>query len=172
MSFTLGSQLVFIDSLQFMNSSLSSLADNLPKDQFKYLSRVFKDNKLKLMQQKGVYPYEYINYFTKFSETYLPSQKAFYSSLSESPITEEDYRRANEVWSVFGLKNMGEYHDLYLKSDVLIITDVFGNFRKECLKYNQLDPAHYLSAPGLSWDAMLKKFVWMGYESVFTYRSF
>ena len=93
--------------------------------------------------------------FDKFNEK-LPPKEAFYSILNNEHISDEDYQHAQNVWNTFNLKNMGEYHDLYLKSDILILSDVFENFRKTCLEYYKLDPCHYFTSPGLSWDAMLK----------------
>ena len=86
----------------------------------------------------------------------LPTKEEFFSILSNEHITDEDYKHAQNVWKTFKLKNMGEYHDLYLKSDILLLADVFENFRKTCLQYYKLDPCHYFTSPGLSWDAMLK----------------
>ena len=80
----------------------------------------------------------------------------FYSILTDESISDEQYRHAQNVWNKFNLKTMGEYHELYLKSDILLLADVFENFRKTCLEYYKLDPAHYFSSPGLSWDSMLK----------------
>ena len=94
--------------------------------------------------------------FNKFNLTKLPTKKQFYSILYDEPITDEDYHHAQTVWKTFNLNTMGDYHDLYLKSDVLLLADVFENFRKTCLKYYKLDPCHYFSSPGLSWDSMLK----------------
>jgi hypothetical protein len=108
------------------------------------------------MKRKGVYPYEYMDSFEKFSEISLPPIKEFNSKLTNKGISIEDYEYAQTVWKAMNIKNMGEWHDLYLKTDVLILTDVFENFRKICYHYYQLDPACYLSAPGLAWDAVLK----------------
>ena len=155
MAFMLGNNLTFIDSFQFMSLSLDKLVSNLPKDAFKYTSEQFKDNRFNLMIRKGVYPYDFMDSFNKFHEK-LPSKKAFYSQLNDQDISEEDYQHAKNVWNVFNLKNMGQYHDLYLKSDILLLADVFENFRKTCLQYYKLDPCHYFTSPGLSWDAMLK----------------
>ena len=138
-----------------MSSSLDKLVSNLPKDSFKYTSEQFKHNRLNLMIRKGVYPYDFMDSFNNFFEK-LPSKEEFYSQLNDQHISEEDYQHAKNVWEVFNLKNMGQYHDLYLKSDILLLADVFENFRKTCLQYYKLDPCHYFTAPGLSWDAMLK----------------
>ena len=81
----------------------------------------------------------------------------FYSILNDQHITTNDeYDHARKVWKTFKIKTMGEYHDLYLGNDVLLLTDVFENFRKTCMQYYKLDPCHYFTNPGLSWDAMLK----------------
>ena len=156
MAFMLGNNLAFIDSLQFKNQSLANLAKNLPEEAFKYTKQVFKDDKFRLMKQKGVYPYDYMNSFEKFNETQLPSQNDFYSQMNNQHITDEEYNHAQNFWNTFHLKTMGEYHNLYLQSDVLLLADVFENFRKTCLEYYRLDPCHYFTSPGLSWDAMLK----------------
>ena len=156
MAFMLGNNLAFIDSLQFMNQSLANLAKNLPEEALKYTKQVFKDDKFKLMKQKGVYPYDYMDSFEKFNEKQLPSQNDFYSQMNNQHITDEEYNHAQNVWNTFHLKTMGEYHDLYLQSGVLLLADVFENFRKTCLEYYRLDPCHYFTSPGLSWDAMLK----------------
>ena len=155
MAFTLGNHLTFIDSFQFMSSGLDKLASNLPREEFKYTSQIFKGKKLNLMARKGVYPYDYMDSFDKFSEK-LPPKEEFYSILNDENISSEDYIHAQNVWNTFSLKNMGEYHDLYLKSDILLLADVFENFRRTCLEYYKLDPCHYFTSPGLSWDAMLK----------------
>ena len=93
--------------------------------------------------------------FEKFNRTKLPTKK-FYSILNDQHITNEEYKHAKMVWKTFDIKTMGGYHDLYLKSDVILLADVFENFRKTCLLCYKLDPCHYFTSPGLSWDAMLK----------------
>ena len=155
MALMLGNHLTFIDSFQFMSSSLEKLVSNLPKESLKYASQKFKGKKLDLMSQKGVYPYDFMDSFDKFNEK-LPPKENFYSILNDEDISDEDYKHAQNVWNTFSLKNMGEYHNLYLKSDILLLADVFENFRKTCLQYYKLDPCHYFTSPGLSWDAMLK----------------
>ena len=138
-----------------MSSSLEKLVSNLPKESLKYTSQKFKGKKLDLMSQKGVYPYDFMDSFDKFNEK-LPPKEEFYSILNDDHISDENYKHAQNVWNTFSLKNMGVYHDLYLKSDILLLADVFENFRKTCLQYYKLDPCHYFTSPGFSWDAMLK----------------
>ena len=154
MAFMLGNHLTFLDSFQFMNFSLAKLVENLPDEAFKYTDEEFHGEEL--VKKKGVYPYDYMDSFQKFEETELPSQEQFYSLLNNESISNEDYQHAQNVWKTFNMKSMGDYHDVYLKADVLLLADVFENFRKTCLEYYKLDPAHYFTSPGLSWDAMLK----------------
>ena len=139
-----------------MKSSLDKLTKNLSDKDFKYLSEKFSGEKLKLVKKKGIYPYEYFNSFKKFKEGKLPDIDEFFSSLKECGINEKEYQRACDVSKVFELRNLGEYHDLYLKTDVLLLCDVFENFISVFLRDYSLDPCHYFSSPGLSWDAMLK----------------
>ena len=109
------------------------------------------------MLRKGVYPYEYADTWEKFSEISLPSKKYFYSNLNMEDISNIDYRHANNVFKVFKLEHLGNYHDLYVQSDTLLLADVFNNFRVMCIKEYELDPAHLLSLPGLAWQECLKK---------------
>ena len=92
----------------------------------------------------------------KFSEEKLPPKEEFYSKLNDCGVSDEDYDHAKKVWKEFEVKNMGEYHDLYLKSDVLLLADVFEEFRNVCMENYSLDPAWYYTSLGLSWDALLK----------------
>ena len=156
MAFMLGNHLVFLDSFQFMSSSLDNLVKNLPDEAFNYTKHEFKKEQFNLMKQKGIYPYDHMDCFDRFNETKLPVQQDFYSILNNEHISDKQYKHAQNVWDTFNLKTMGDYHDLYLKSDVLLLADVFENFRKTCLQYYKLDPCHYFTSPGLSWDAMLK----------------
>ena len=114
-------------------------------------------NKFVLLLSKGVYPYEYVDNWETFSEISLPSKEDFYSNLNMEDISDIDYRHANNVVKVFKLENLGNYHDLYIQSDTLLLADVFNNFRDMCIKEYELDPAHFLSLPGLAWQACLKK---------------
>ena len=102
------------------------------------------------------FPYDYMDSFERFNETQLPSKDDFFSQLTQDAITDEQYCHATKVWGTFNLQTMGDYHDSYLKSDILLLADVFENFRSTCLQYYKLDPCHYYTSPGLSWDAMLK----------------
>ena len=146
----------FIDSLKFLNSSLATLCENLPEEEFKNLKRYYEGEEFELVKRKGVYPYEYMNTELKFNETKLPPKSAFYSGLTGKGISDNDYKHALNVWDVFKMKTFKEYHELYNETDVLILADVFENFRESSLKHYKLDPAHYFTAPGLSWDAGLK----------------
>ena len=150
-----------LDSNQFLNASLDSLVMNLAQEgsnKFVSLKKEFPDpNKLKLLLRKGVYPYSYIDHESRFTEKQLPDIGQFYNELTEEHLSQQDYNHAQTVWSDFQIENLGQYHDLYLKTDVLLLTDVFENFRKVCHHYYQLDPAHYYTSPGLAWSAMLKK---------------
>ena len=107
-------------------------------------------------QKKGVYPYEYMDGFNKLGKASLPPKSKFFSKLNNEDISDADYERAQNVWNVFNMKTMRDYHDLYLKTDVLLLTDVMENFRKVCKRNYGLDPMWYYTAPGLAWDAALK----------------
>ena len=134
LSFSIGKHLKFIDSFQFMSQSLDKLSSNLPKDKFIYTESE-TDGDLELMKKKGVYPYDYLDSFSRFNENQLPKREEFYSILNDTDISEDDYKHAQEVWDAFKIRNLGEYHDLYLKTDVLLFADVFENFRETCLHH-------------------------------------
>ena len=151
MAFMIGKHLKFIDSFQFMSSSLAQLVDNLPRTDFKYVTEYFGDQAT-LMIRKGVYPYDYMGSFERLEEMSLPLKSNFYSKLNDEHISDDDYKHAQEVWRAFNMTNMGDYHDLYLTFDVLLLADVFESFRKTCLQHYQLDPPHYFTSPGLAWD--------------------
>ena len=108
-------------------------------------------NKFILLLRKGVYPYEYMDNWERFNETSLPNKESFYSSLTMENISDIDYRHGNNMFKKFKLNSLGEYHDLYVQSDTLLLADVFGNFRKTCIEVYELDPANFLSVPGLAW---------------------
>ena len=154
LSFGVG-QRKFLDSVQFMLSSLERLVDTTDKADF-HLTRAEFGNKTDLILRKGVYLYDYIDSLDKFQETQLRSIDKFYSKLSDESIKPKVYEHAQNIWKEFGCRNLGDYHDLYLKTDVTLLADVFQTFRKTCMQSYKLDPLHYFTAPGLSWDALIK----------------
>ena len=153
---SLNFEIRFIDSFRFLQTSLANLVSNFQPADFKNTKAIIKSNVL-LLTQKGVYPYDYVSSIDKFSETQLPPKSEFYSKLNNEDIPDSDYKHALNVWNTLNCKTIRDYHDLYLKSDVLLLADVFENFRKTCLKHFNLDPAHYFTSPGLAWDACLKE---------------
>ena len=108
-------------------------------------------NRFALLLRKGIYLYEYMDSCERLGETSLPNKEAFYSKLNLVDTTDKDYEHAQKVWEVFGIKNIGKYHDLFVQCDTLLFADVFENFRDKCIEIYVLDPAHFLSAPGLAW---------------------
>ena len=159
-----GDHIVIKDSLQFMAESLESLATSLLRsgdDKFCLLRKEFAEyaqnpTKWSMLLRKGVYPYDYMDSMDRFTERALPTIESFFNRLRQEPCSSEDYEHASAVWREFGCATMQDYHDLYLKADVLLLADVFEKFRSVCMENYGLDPAHYVSAPHLSWDAMLK----------------
>ena len=163
MSIIVNRYITFIDSLQFYNSSLDTLASNLNNEDFKYLVSEFGIDKLEILKRKDAYPYEWVDSYEKFKHPSLPEKKYFYSSLrdgkrdrSNGHISNEQYQHLQNVWNTFNFNTFEDFHDHYLKKDVLLLADIFEKFISTNLKYYGLDPCHYFSAPGLSWDAMLK----------------
>lgn len=150
-------KLRFLDSFRFMASSLAKLGEDLEPQQFNEVRKHFSDEReFEYMRKKGIFPYSYVDCLDKLNETQLPDKEDFYDSLTKQDVTDEDYNRAKEVWDLFRCQTLGDYSDVYLKSDVLLLADIFENFREICLKTYGLDPAQYFTAPGLSWDAMLR----------------
>jgi hypothetical protein len=150
----------FIDSCQFLNAKLESLVESLskscdePYDKFKHTRLHMGTNEL--LFAKGVFPYEYFNSLDKFDETSLPPKDAFYSNLTMESISDDDYLRAQNIWQTFECRTFKQYHDHYLKTDCLLLADVFEQFRQTGMSFYGLDPAHYLTLPSYSWDACLK----------------
>ena len=158
---------ILIDSLNFLPSSLQSLVDNLKKKSiakaidditdmnastFQHTTKFFKQkfpeldsSALSLLLQKGIYPYNYITSLEKLSETALPKKDAFFNTLSQEHITDEEYARAQEIWKTFKCKTLGDYHDIYLMSDTCLLADVFENFRSESMQNYGLDPVFFIS---------------------------
>ena len=93
----------------------------------------------------------------RFNEPSLPDKKAFYSKLNVEGISNIDYEHSRKVWEVFEIKNQREYHDLYVKSNTLLLADIFENFRGKCIEIYKLDPTHFVSVPELAWQACLKR---------------
>ena len=158
MSISIG-DLKFIDSFQFMASSLEKLSENLYDDEdkfknFKFMKTEFPEH-YEILCQKGYYPYEWVNDIKKLNHKGLPPQSAFYSSLKQETLSDKEYKHAQNVYTTLKCKTFKDYHMAYLKCDVLLLADVFENFRKTCIEYYKLDPSNYLTAPGLAWDAML-----------------
>ena len=141
-----------------MSSSLDSLVNNLAREGDEFFGfEDYKESQYKLLIRQGIYPYEYMDDWDKFAETNLPLKEASYSKLNMSGVSNQDYEHACRVWSNFGIRNLGEYHDLYLKTDVILLANVFEAFRKVCSDNYGLDPAHFYMAPGLAWHTCLKK---------------
>ena len=152
-------KLRFIDSYKFLNTSLDKLTSFLSTDQLKILRSKFESlstEDFNLLTRKGVFPYEYLDCANKLQDPCLPPRESFYSSLTGETVSETDYTHAETVWQRFGIRTLGEYSDLYLKTDVLLLVDIFENFRESCIKSYGLDSAHYYTLPGVTWDAMLK----------------
>ena len=151
-------ELRFIDSFKFMSSSLDSLTKNVVRGGKKLFGfEDYSELQYDLLTRKGVYPYEYVNSCDRFKETQLPPIDVFYSNLNMSLITEEDYQHAQRVWKEFGIHDLRrDYHDLHLRTDVVLLANVYEAFRDTCLKHCKLDPAHFYTSPGLAWKACLK----------------
>ena len=149
-------KIIFKDSMKFMSSSLGALVNNLPRDAFNNLLKYFTPEQAEILKQKGFYPYEYMDNVEKFKENKPPPRKAFYSKLSGRGITKTDYKHVWNVWNTFNMKSLKDYHEFYNITDVLLLADVFENFRDLCLKNYGLDPVYYYTTPGLAWDACLK----------------
>lgn len=162
------SNLKFIDTINFMQTSLEKLVENMDRSDFRHTSKYFAGDELDLMLRKGIYPYEYIDGFNKLRETELPPKESFGSTLGSgeiigsgdemkpTEITDTDYAHAQKVYEKFGCKDLADYTELYCKSDVLLLADVWEAFVNVCLKKYKLDPSHYITAPSLFNDAMLK----------------
>nr|CAG8511667.1 220_t:CDS:2 [Entrophospora candida] len=163
-SMTIG-KFKFIDSIQFMNTGLQKLVENLGavpcnnNESFKTLNKLIGDtDKVTLLLRKGVYPYDWVDSSGKFGVSIMAVSIMSVGQLGtlSGTITPEDYKHANLVWEKFGCKTFGDYHDIYLKADVMQLCDVFETFRDTAMEYYEIDPAYYISTPSFAWDAMLK----------------
>ncbi len=156
----------FLDSFRFMTASLQTLVEYLPPSKFSLIENYFKasgkeafmiPSNLMLLKKKGVYPYSYIDSFDKFNEQKLPPFELWHDRLTSSiSVTSDQYRHAETVFETFGCKSIGDFHDLYLLSDTLLLACVFEEFRNVCYDVYGLDPAYYFSASNLSLQAFLK----------------
>ena len=162
MSISLG-YVKFIDSFQFLSESLDTLVKNMIDEhsddkyiKFKHMRSHFPDH-MDILCQKGYYPYEWVDDIDKLNHIGLPEIADFYTSLKREHMKTEEYQHAQHVYKTMKCKSFGDYHYLYLKCDVLLLADVFENFRDLSLEYYKLDPAHYLTLPSLAWDALLLK---------------
>ena len=172
-SITLGA-VRFIDSFQHLPSSLETLVKNLFNDvtendvinlprskaTFHHLAKEFKhlsEDHFRLLLRKGVFPYNWLDSPLKLHEPQLPNREDFFNDLKQEPISLEDYEHAQRVWEAFQMKTFQDYHDLYLKTDVLLLADVMDNYRAVTLSSHQLDPLNFLTAPSLSFNAALKR---------------
>ena len=150
-------ELRFIDSIKFMSSSLDYLVNNLARGGHEFWGfENYNFSQRELLIRKGIYPYEYMESWDKFKETSLPRIEKFCSNLNISGVSDGDYEHACSVWREFLIRNMGEYQDLYLRTDVILLANVFESFRRVCLENYGLNPSHFYTA-GLAWKACLKK---------------
>ena len=150
----------FIDSFRFLPTSLDKLSSYLvdhPIVHQEFLKDGYEMDKIQLLKRKGVYPYEFTSSFESLKTTKLPLIEKFYSSLNENNISTEDYIHAQLVWDTFQIQDLGQYSDLYLKTDVLLLGDVFENFRDNCMAAYGLDSAHSFTTAGFTFIAALKK---------------
>ena len=161
MSITVNRNIKFLDSLQFCKTYLDSLAGNLEDKDIKHLLSEFPIDKLEILKRKDSYPYEWVDSYKKFNYQELPPKECFYSSIDDGKrgkgdghISNNQYLHLKLVWKEFGFKTFRDFHNHYLKKDVLLLADVFEKFISTSLKYYR--SMSYFSAPGLSWDAMLK----------------
>ena len=157
MIFSVG-QLQCLDSKQFMPGSMEALIQTMSPDQFQHTRLGFpRTEEFELVQQKGVYPYDYFDSFEKFTETDLPPRERFYNKLTDGNITKKQYRHVQNVWNIFGCTTVCVYHNIYLKSDVLLLADVFEQFRATCMQNYGFMVATVLESPGifsLSWNVL------------------
>lgn len=146
-----------MDLFRFMSSGLEKLV-SYSSDADKCITHKYYPNvnHFELVTRKGVFSYEYVFSWNKLNDVQLPSQEDFYSKLNNAEISQDDYHHSINVWHTFNVKTLGEYSDLYLKTDVSLLADDFENFRRNYISAYVLDPLHYYTALGLAVDAMLK----------------
>ena len=167
---SIGKHLVLKDSYRFLSYSLEKLVEDRKDVPNTSLAKLFPatydffkqnyphlpEDEFELLTRKGIYPYSYMDSHAKFDEDKLPPIEAYRNDLTGEELSEEDYEFAKDIWSTFQLQNLGQLHDLYLSTDTHLLADVFNGFRDLAYDVYKLDPAHYLTAPSLSWEAALK----------------
>jgi len=149
--------LKFLDSFQFLSTSLENLVSFLlksGKENFPHTTQYLGDTPYTFA--KGIYPYSYVDCRARFDETKLPPIENFYNTLTDEPLAIQDYERAQEIWAHYGIQNLGQYHDHYLMSDVLLLADVFEHFRHDVLRNHELDCLYFPTLPSLAWSMALK----------------
>ena len=148
----------FINSIKFMSSSLDSLVNNLARGGGAFFGfENYTDHQRELLIQKVIYPHEYMDSWDRFEETTLPPVRSFYSKLNMSGVSDQDHEHTCKVWRDFEIKNQGEYHNLYLRTNVILLANAFEAFRKVCLDNYGSDPAHFYTAPGLAMESLPKE---------------
>ena len=157
MSIIVNRNIIFLDSPQFCKDKVDNLASNLNNEDFKHLMSEFSADKLEILKRKGSYPYEWVDFYEKFNHQELPSKKCFSSSIDDGKIgkgdghiSDERYLHSKNIWNTFNFNAFRDFHNHYLKKDILLLADVFEKFISTCLKYYNLDPCHYFIVPGLS----------------------
>ena len=151
--------LCFIDSINFVQGSLDSLVSKLPREKLKpYLEHLTggDEYKLDLLLKKAPFPYDYLNHVGKLNDDKLPPRECFFNTLTETSLKESEYREAESIWETFECKTFKHYMELYVILDVLLLAAVFETYRSSTYAHFGLDPTHYISAPSMCMDAMLK----------------
>ena len=146
----------FIDTCQFLLSGLDTLVANLEDADFKAMKERFNPTEMEVLTRKLTYPYDYMDDWPRFEETTLPKKDDYFNILTDSDISDDEYDQAQKVFEILKCRNLGELHDLYVETDVRLLSDVFEQFRDAALKNYGLDPVHYITLPSFAFDAMLK----------------
>jgi hypothetical protein len=152
-------RLRFLDSYQFMASSLAKLVKNLELQDCEHIlamQQKYTRVSFSILQQKGIFPYSYITSVEKLEEPQLPAQHAFANDLTDQLCNDEDYSLAQQAWQEFECKTLRDYMLAYLEMDIRQLADVFEAFRRMSLTSDGLDPVHFITTPGMSFQAALK----------------
>ncbi|XP_072158587.1 uncharacterized protein [Bemisia tabaci] len=147
----------FIDSFRFLPASLDKLTQTIPRESFVRTRKLTRtQEEFDMVCRKAPFPYDYVDDPAKLNEARPPPREAFFNTLTQTDISEEEYERFLQVWRTFNFRNLGEYSDFYLRLDVCLLSDVFEEFRRFGMKHYGLDCANYLTLPGFAFDAFLK----------------